>query len=202
MRISREQITGLVVSGGRGTRMGHVDKGLQPLNDSSLIEATLHRLQPQVGALIINANQNLQRYQQFGFPVCADEIVGYAGPLAGLHAGLSHCATPYLVSVPCDTPGFPDDLVEKLSLALAETEADLAFAFTGDQHAPELHPVFCLMKRKVLVSLDDYLRNGGRKVASWMQQQRHAQVHFDDQLAFMNINTQDELKTFTSLRRP
>ena len=202
MRISREQITGLVLSGGRGTRMGHVDKGLQPLNDSSLIEATLHRLQPQVGTLIINANQNLQRYQQFGFQVCADEIAGYAGPLAGLHAGLSRCATPYLVSVPCDTPGFPEDLVEKLSRALADAEADLAFAVTGDPHAPELHPVFCLMKREVLVSLDDYLRNGGRKVASWMQQQRHAQAYFNDQLAFMNINTQDELKTFTSLRRP
>lgn len=182
--------------------MGHVDKGLQPLNDATLIEATLQRLQPQVSALVINANQNLDRYQRFGYPVVADEIGGYAGPLAGLHAGLTHCSTPYLVCVPCDTPGFPADLVERLSEALADAQADAAFAVTGDRNAPDLHPVFCLLKQSMLPSLKDYLRNDGRKFAGWLQQQRHAQVYFDDHLAFMNINTPDELKAFTSLRRP
>ena len=202
MSVPKSQITGLVLSGGRGTRMGHVDKGLQSLGDSTLAEATLHRLRPQVGTLMINANQNLALYRRFGHPVWPDEISGHAGPLAGLHAGLSHCATPYLISVPCDTPGFPADLVERLAFALKLAAADLAFAVTGDKQHPDMHPVFCLLKTELLPSLDDYLRNGGRKVASWLLEQRHAQAHFDDQLAFMNINTQDDLKAFTSMRRP
>lgn len=202
MGIPTNQITGLVLSGGRGTRMGHVDKGLQPIDETTLVEVALRRLQPQVGPLAINANQNLLLYQRFGFPVWPDEITGHAGPLAGLHAGLSHCTTPYLVSVPCDTPGFPAELVERLAFALKLAAADVAFAVTGQSHAPELHPVFCLLKRELLPSLDAYLRSGGRKVAGWLQQQSHAQAHFDDQAAFMNLNTQDDLKRFTSTRRP
>ena len=202
MKITSHEISGLVLSGGRGTRMGHVDKGLLPIDDITLVEASLRRLQPQVGSLMINANTNLVQYQRFGFPVWPDEITGYAGPLAGLHAGLSHCATPYLISVPCDTPGFPLDLVDRLSFALRVAAADVAYAVTGDSPSLELHPVFCLLKRELLPSLDTYLRAGGRKVAGWLQQQHYTQAHFSDQTAFMNLNTQDDLKAFISQRRP
>jgi len=200
--IPRGQITGLLLAGGLGTRMGHLDKGLQPLDDSTLAGVTLQRLKPQVGSVLINANRNLSIYEQFGHPVLQDDIPGHAGPLAGMHAGLQHCKTPYLLSVPCDTPGFPEDLAQRLAFAMKLAAADLAFAVTGDSSSPELHPVFCLMKTSLLPSLDAYLRAGGRKVAGWLLQQPHAQAHFADQAAFMNINTPQDLQAFTSLHRP
>ena len=196
--IAREQITGLLLAGGLGTRMGHLDKGLQPLDDSTLAGVTLKRLTPQVGSVLINANRNLTIYSQFGYPVLKDDIPGHAGPLAGMHAGLQRCKTPYLLSVPCDTPGFPGDLAQRLAFAMKLAAAELAFAVTGASSNPELHPVFCLMKTSLLPSLDAYLRAGGRKVAGWMLQQSHAQAHFADQGAFMNINTPHDLQDFMS----
>ena len=200
--IAREHITGLLLAGGLGTRMGHIDKGLQPLDDSTLAGVTLQRLKPQVGSVLINANRNLSIYAQFGYPVLQDDISGHAGPLAGVHAGLQQCKTPYLLSVPCDTPGFPQDLAQRLAFAMKLAAADLAFAVTGESGQPELHPVFCLMKTSLLPSLDAYLRAGGRKVAGWLLQQPHAQAHFADQAAFMNINTPQDLQAFTSKPRP
>ena len=200
--IPREQITGLLLAGGLGTRMGHLDKGLQPLDDSTLAEVTLQRLKPQVGQVLINANRNLSIYAEFGYPVLQDDIPGHAGPLAGMHAGLQQCKTPYLLSVPCDTPGFPQDLAQRLAFAMKLAAADLAFAVTGESGQPELHPVFCLMKTSLLPSLTAYLHAGGRKVAGWMLQQPYAQAHFADQAAFMNINTPQDLQTFTSQPRP
>jgi len=200
--ISREQITGLLLAGGLGKRMGHLDKGLQPLNGSTLAGVTLQRLQAQVGHRLINANRNLNLYAQFGCPVVQDDIPGHAGPLAGMHAGLQQCKTPYLLSVPCDTPGFPEDLVQRLAFALKLAAADLAFAVTGESRQPDLHPVFCLMKTSLLPSLDAYLRAGGRKVAGWMMQQSYAQAHFSDAAAFMNINTPDDLQAFSARSRP
>ena len=200
--IAKEHITGLLLAGGLGTRMGHIDKGLQPLDDSTLAGVTLQRLKPQVGSVLINANRNLSIYAQFGYPVLQDDISGHAGPLAGVHAGLQQCKTPYLLSVPCDTPGFPQDLAQRLAFAMKLAAADLAFAVTGESGQPELHPVFCLMKTSLLPSLDAYLRAGGRKVAGWLLQQPHAQAHFADQAAFMNINTPQDLQAFTSKPRP
>lgn len=200
--IPPEQITGLLLAGGLGTRFGQIDKGLVPLEDSTLAGMTLQRLKPQVGPMLINANRNLPVYEQFGCPVLQDDIPGYAGPLAGMHAGLRQCKTPYLLTVPCDTPGFPEDLAQRLGLAMKLASADLAFAVTGDSRAPEFHPVFCLMKTSLLPSLDVYLRAGERKVADWLLQQRHAQAHFADQAAFMNINTPQDLQRFTSRLRP
>jgi molybdenum cofactor guanylyltransferase len=200
--IPRGQITGLLLAGGLGKRMGHLDKGLQPLSDSTLAGATLQRLKPQVGSLLINANRNVSLYAQFGYPVVQDDIPGHAGPLAGMHAGLQQCKTPYLLSVPCDTPGFPQDLVQRLAFAMKLAAADLALAVTGENNRPELHPVFCLMKTSLHPSLDAYLHSGGRKVAEWMMQQPHAHAHFSDQTAFMNINTPEDLQTFQSSYRP
>ena len=179
--------------------MGHIDKGLQPLEDSTLAGMTLRRLEPQVGQVLVSANRNLAIYEQFGHPVLQDVLPGHAGPLAGMHAALGACTTPYLLTVPCDTPGFPADLASRLAYALTLATADLAFAITGEIANPRLHPVFCLMKKELLPALDNYLRTGGRKVAGWLLQQQHAQAHFTDEAAFTNINTPHDLEAFISL---
>ena len=160
------QITGLILAGGRGTRMGTVDKGLQLFRGQTMVQKVLARLTPQVGRVIINANQNLERYKELGLPVVPDQIAGYAGPLAGLHAGLSRCETDYLLTVPCDAPLLPDNLAQTLAAALLAADAELAMVVTGDEKKPERQPVFCLMKKTVLPVLSNYLQQGGRKDAT------------------------------------
>ncbi|WP_020165599.1 molybdenum cofactor guanylyltransferase MobA [Methyloversatilis discipulorum] len=185
-----EAITGLVLAGGLGRRMGGVDKGLQEFRDEPMVAHVIRRLAPQVDALIINANQNTERYAAFGHPVVADAIAGFAGPLAGLHAGLSACTTPLLVTSPCDSPFLPLDLVARLRAALEREDADLAVAITGDQP----HPVFSLVRAHVLPGLTQFLEGGGRKVDLWYSALKVVEVPFDDNPdAFANINTLNEL---------
>jgi molybdopterin-guanine dinucleotide biosynthesis protein A len=200
MTISANDISGLILAGGRSTRMGGRDKGLQILDRQPMITHIIERLQPQVGRLLINANQNQEAYELFGLPIIADVISNFVGPLAGLHAGLSYCSTPYLLSVPCDCPFLPTDLVRRLSHALMSSGADVAYAITINQNQTEHHPVFCLLKRDVMVGLGEYLSEGGRKVLSWVSCQPHVQVVFDDHSAFLNINTPDDLKTINASR--
>jgi molybdopterin-guanine dinucleotide biosynthesis protein A len=188
------EITGLILAGGRGTRMGSVDKGLQPLGAQTMAQHALQRLRPQVQHLLINANQNLAAYRAFGEPVVPDAMPDFAGPLAGLQTGLMHCTTPYLVSVPCDSPLLPTDLVQRLAHALREYGAELAVAETGEGPTRQRHPVFCLLKVSLLPSLSQYLQGGGRKVEAWQASLRMATVHFDNEAAFSNINTLDELR--------
>lgn len=200
--IDSQQITGLILAGGRGSRMGQVDKGLQILRGMPMAMHVRNRLAPQVGQLIINANQNLSEYAALGAPVWPDQIEGYAGPLAGLQAGLTHCQTPYLVSAPCDSPFLPLDLVERLALALFNAKAELAVASTMEMRQGQLckqaHPVFSLMKASLLPHLDVFLQNGGRKVDAWYASLKVVEVNFDDTAAFRNINTLDELRQFES----
>ncbi|MGE5651406.1 molybdenum cofactor guanylyltransferase MobA [Noviherbaspirillum sp. UKPF54] len=196
MTPSTSQITGLVLAGGRGSRMGGVDKGLQPLNGKPMVKHVIDRLSPQVGTVMINANQNLAHYQSFGLPLQADHLSGFAGPLAGLQAGLMHCATGYMVTAPCDSPFLPADLVARLGDALAAQDAELAVAATGENGARRLHPVFCLMCVSVLPSLTAYLQDGGRKFETWCRSHRLAEVPFPDEAAFRNINTVEELRRF------
>ena len=200
MTISANDITGLILAGGLSTRMGGRDKGLQLLEGRPMITHIIERLQPQVGHLLINANQNYEAYEVFGLPMIADVISNFVGPLAGMHAGLSHCTTPYLLSVPCDCPFFPTDLARRLSDALMSSGADVAYAVMINQNQTEHHPVFCLLKRDVMVGLGEYLSEGGRKVLTWMSSQAHVQVVFDDHSAFLNINTPDDLKTINASR--
>lgn len=174
--------------------MGGVDKGLQQFRGTTLAERALNRLRPQVGALMINANRNLERYRSLGVVVVADEVPDYPGPLGGMLAGLARCETPYLVTVPCDTPNFPLDLVERLAAGLSGMDADLATAHTraGSETFPQ--PVFCLMKAALRDSLRAFIASGERKTGLWARQHRHAEVVFENDAGFVNVNTLLELE--------
>jgi len=188
-------ISGLVLAGGRGSRMGNVDKGLQPFRSKTMVEHVLARLRPQVGPVAISANRNLDAYRAFDVMVLPDEMADYPGPLAGLEAGLRHCATPYLLAVPCDSPFLPDDLAARLFAALEEAHADVAYAATREPGMrAQAHPVFCLVRADRLPALSSYLLDGGRRVDGWYRDLKSVEVIFDDVDAFRNINTLDELR--------
>ena len=188
---TRDHITGLVLAGGLGRRMGGVDKGLSLLDGEPLVEHIIRRLAPQVGRLIINANQNHDIYAGFGYPVVGDRIEGHAGPLAGLEAGLAACTTPYLLTVPCDSPLLPADLVSRLAACLTAHKASIAVARTGEQ----LHPVFSLIRSDELPELQAFINAGGRRMEAWLRRLCWAPCPFDDcPEAFANINTPDELR--------
>ena len=187
-------ITGLVLAGGRGTRMGSIDKGLVPFRGRTMVQHVIQRLQPQVQQLLISANQNVEIYAAFGVPVWPDAMPDFAGPLSGLQTGLRHCRTPYLVTAPCDSPFLPSDLVERLSNALLAADNDLSIAVTGTGKNRQPHPVFCLVKTSVLPHLTQYLTGGGRGFERWYTSLRVAEVHFADETAFRNINTLGDLQ--------
>jgi molybdenum cofactor guanylyltransferase len=188
--IRREDVTGIVLAGGQGRRMGGVDKGLVLLAGRPLVAHVVDRLAPQVAEILVNANQNAERYAEFGHPVVPDAVGGFAGPLAGLHAGLSRATTFLAATVPCDSPFLPADLVARLGGALEADRAQLAVARTFDQP----HPVFCLVRRDVLPHLSAFLEGGGRKIDAWYATLAVVEVAFDDEAdAFRNINTADEL---------
>lgn len=201
--IPAQDITGLILAGGRGSRMGGVDKGLQNFNGMPLALHTLMRLQLQVGTVMINANRNLSAYESFGAEVWPDVLADYAGPLAGFLTGLERCETPYMVTVPCDTPRFPLDLVARLAAALEREGAEIAMAAGPErdeqgQLKVRTQPVFCLLKVELLESLTRFTQGGGRKIDGWTAQHSTVVVPFDqagdDPLAFANANTLAELK--------
>jgi molybdopterin-guanine dinucleotide biosynthesis protein A len=174
--------------------MGGVDKGLQNHNGVPLALHALLRLQPQVGAAMINANRNLGAYESMGVPVWPDVQSDFPGPLAGVLVALERCETPYLVTVPCDTPNFPLDLVERLAHALDSEQAEIAMAATRANGEVTAQPVFCLLKSELLESLIQYLQGGQRKIDRWTALHRVATVVFDDASAFDNANTAEELR--------
>jgi molybdopterin-guanine dinucleotide biosynthesis protein A len=192
MIIHKDAVTGLVLAGGRGTRMGGVDKGLQMHLGVPLAQYALERLRPQVGALMLNANRNLDAYKSMGAPVWPDEMPEYPGPLAGMLAGLTHCSTPYLATVPCDTPNFPPDVVARLAEAL-EIDGEMATAYTQEAEGLRAQPVFCLMKASLRDSLNAFIRSGERKTGLFAAQHHSTRVVFHDPAAFANANTLDEL---------
>lgn len=192
--IDRELITGLVLAGGRGSRMGGTDKGLQIHRGMPMAMHALLRLAPQVGVTLVNANRNLAAYESMGVPVWPDALPDYPGPLAGFLAGLEHCETPYLATVPCDSPLFPDDLVARLAEGLARADdAELAMAATREGDELRLQPVFCLMRVNVMESLIRFTSSGRRKIDVWTATLRSVAVPFDDAAAFVNANTAAEL---------
>ncbi len=192
--IERNQITGLILAGGRGSRMGGVDKGLQSHHGMPLAMHALLRLAPQVGEVMINANRNLGAYESMGVPVWPDALPDYAGPLAGFLAGLERCETPYMVTIPCDSPLFPDDLVARLAQALEANDAEIAMAATREGASLQVQPVFCLMKAELMESLVRFTQDGQRKIDRWTALHRVVEVPFDDAQAFANANTLAELR--------
>jgi len=187
----KPRITGLVLAGGQGRRMGSVDKGLVLLQSRPLVRHVIERFAPQVDEILINANRSIAEYEALGYRVIRDEIQGFAGPLAGLHAGLSQAQHPLVATVPCDSPFLPSDLVARLAQSLEVHAAELAVARTYDQP----HPVFALVRRSVLPHLARFLDGGGRKIDAWYASLRNVEVRFDDEAdAFRNINTAAELE--------
>lgn len=192
--MDHSQITGLILAGGRGTRMGTVDKGLQLLRGEPLVQHVLNRLAPQVGPLLINANHNLDEYRQFGMLVISDGLQSQEGPLAGLQAGLQSCKTEFMATAPCDSPFLPEDFIARLAAALLEREADIAVAVTGEGVQRQQHPVFCLLRTSLASHLENYLREGNRKFALWYSSLFVVEVYFEHEQAFLNINTLDALR--------
>ncbi|MFM2398119.1 MAG: molybdenum cofactor guanylyltransferase MobA [Pseudomonadota bacterium] len=184
-------VTGLILCGGRGSRMGNVDKGLQNFRNAPLALHALMRLGPQVNNVMINANRNLSAYEGFGVPVILDSRADYPGPLAGFEAGLAQCQTEYLLTVPCDVPFLPADLAERLLNAALLADKPIAYPITGKQ--PQ--PVFCLMRTDMLHSLTKFMDKGERKIDIWTAQGGCVEVPFDDcPQAFENANTLEELR--------
>lgn len=191
------KITALILAGGRGSRMGSVDKGLQLFKGKPMVAHVLERMSPQVDEVIINANRSIEQYAAFGHRVVPDAIDGFAGPLAGLHVGMTQATTTLLATVPCDSPFLPLDLVTRLHTAMEVGNVDLAVAKTYDQ----AHPVFCLVKRDLEPHLREFLASGQRKIDKWYATLRVVEVQFDDQeSAFANINTEVELRELESTR--
>lgn len=193
-----QKITGIILAGGQGHRMGGTDKGLQLLRGKPLVAWVLERLAPQVDELLISANRNLDAYARFGYRVIPDEpgetngIEKFAGPLAGLQQGLNEAAHPLVLTVPCDSPFLPTDLAQRLYTAFNQQNTQVAIAKTFGQP----HPVFCLCRRDLLPHLNAFLQTGDRKFNAWYSTLKVTEVNFDDEAeAFGNINTLEELKT-------
>ncbi len=192
--IKSEKVTGVILAGGRGTRMGGIDKGLVLLQKQALIDHVTRRLTPQVEEIFINANRELAQYQALGFTVLQDAALGikqeFIGPLAGIQLGLTYSQYEYVLSVPCDSPYLPADLAQRMMQGLIESKAEIAVA-SSDGSA---HPVFCLCKKSALPNLSEYLAQGGRKVSAWQKNMAYIEVDFSDcSDAFINLNTVEEV---------
>ena len=207
MQPTREQITGLLLAGGRGMRMGGVDKGLQTLHGEPLATHVLKRLAPQTGALLISANRHPDTYAALGAPfgatIVADTLPGFPGPLAGLLAGLRAAGDAYLLSVPCDSPWLPVDLAARLAHALDSNQADIATVTTVDAHGQtSLHPVFALLRAGLADDLSAFLEADERKVRAWYARHKTVEVVFTDERAFYNANSLQELADLERDRGP
>lgn len=183
-------ITSVILAGGLARRMGGVDKGLISFLGKPMLSHVIERITPQVDEILVNANREISQYQSFGLPVLQDEIEGFAGPLSGLHVGMKHAKSEFILSVPCDSPFLPSNLATQLMTALQKRRAEIAIAKTGDQ----THPVFCLCRTDLASDLEKFLVDGGRKVEDWQKKHHLTMASFDDQpIAFSNVNTMLDL---------
>ena len=192
--INSQQITGLILAGGRAQRMGGIDKGLIPFHGKPLIESAINRLKPQVSTILINANRSITKYSHYGYLVLMDETPDFSGPLAGFSVGLKHCKTPYLLTSPCDSPLLPSDLAEKMVTELEGKNLELVYASSKEDDGKIwAQPVFCLMKSSLQDSLHAFLSKGDLKIDHWFTELRSGTVVFESAQAFANINTPEEL---------
>ncbi len=193
--IHADQITGLILAGGRAQRMGGIDKGLIPFHGKPLIESAIARLQNQVSSIIINANRNITKYAAYGYPVMMDETPDFSGPLAGFSAGLKVCQTPFLLTSPCDSPLLPIDLASRLAKEMVAGDYQLVYASSKESDGKVwAQPVFCLMRTNLQESLEGFLQKGDLKIDRWFKELHSSTVVFDDAQAFANVNTLEELK--------
>lgn len=190
MNIATRDITGVILAGGRGSRLGGVDKGLVHLRARPLVEYAIEALRSQVGKLLISANRNRDVYASYGYDVIADVMGDHDGPLAGMLSAMRHADTPYIVTVPCDVPAPPADLVERLVATMTTMRREACIASCEGR----VQPVFALLRCTLAVCLQEYLEAGERGVENWMRRQRAAVADFPDRAAFANINTPEELR--------
>lgn len=194
-KINKADITGVILAGGQARRMEGQDKGLVLLNNKAMIEYVIDILNPQVGKLLLNANRNHDKYSEYGFDIISDELSGYCGPLAGMASSLNKTDTPYMLTAPCDSPFIPDDLVQRLATALESKDADISVAHNGER----MQPVFCLMKKELMPSMNIFLNNGERKIDKWFNQHALAIADFSDiPKTFNNLNTIEDIKAVES----
>ncbi len=192
--ITANQITGLILAGGRAQRMGGIDKGLILFHGKPLIESAISRLKPQISTILINANRSITKYSHYGYPVLMDETPDFSGPLAGFSVGLKHCTTPYLLTSPCDSPLLPADLAEKMAVELEEKNLELVYASSKEVDGKIwAQPVFCLMRSNLQDSLNTFLSKGDLKIDRWFTELRSGTVIFENPQAFANVNTPEEL---------
>lgn len=191
----KEIITGVILAGGRAQRMGGCDKGLIKLLGKPLVEYVIRALKPQVAEMIINANRNRERYAAYGYPIIADLMDGFYGPLAGMASAMQAARTPYIVTTPCDSPFVPSDLVKRLYGGIEEQAAEIAVAHNGER----LQPVFALLDQNLRSSIIAYLKRGERKIDRWYEEHRLAIIDFSDQPnTFVNVNTPEDVETVES----
>ena len=194
--MSHPDVTALVLAGGRGQRMGGTDKGLIELSGKPMIEHILERLEPQCDHIIINANRNVDRYAVYGHPVLRDSLGDYQGPLAGFSTGLKHAKTPFIVTLPCDAPDLPADLVERMLTVMNERQADITVAHDGER----MQPVYALIKTALHENLDQFLASGDRKIDRWYALNNTVTVDFSDvRDIFRNINTPEQINAMSDI---
>jgi molybdenum cofactor guanylyltransferase len=187
--ISQAKITGVILAGGRATRMGGMDKGLVVLNGIPMLEHILATLRPQVGDVLINANRNIERYADYGYKVVPDMLGDYFGPLAGMASAMQAAGTEYILTVPCDSPLLPSDLAVRLAAALTRDRADIGVAHDGER----MQPVFSLLRCNLLASMLAYLNSGERKIDLWYAKHKLAIADFTDSPeTFLNVNTPED----------
>lgn len=188
--LKHDRVTGLILAGGKATRLDQQDKGLIPLNGQPMVAHVIARLAPQVDDLILNANRNFEEYTSFGFPVLRDDLPDFQGPLAGILTGMHHSTSEWLVISPCDTPFLPQDMVRRLLEAATQTNALAAIPFDGERR----HYLHALLHRSLQYQLETWLVGKQRSMRGWLQQIAPTEVDFSDQAtSFLNVNTHEEL---------
>jgi len=189
-KIIKDEITGVILAGGRARRMGGVDKGLVLFKGKPLIEHVIKAFEPQVSNLLLNVNRNYEKYKNYGLEIVSDEMEDYCGPLAGMSSALNKIDTPYLATAPCDTPFISKNIVENLSLSMLNEKTEISVAHNGDR----LQPVFCMMKKTMITSINNYLKKGGRKIDHWFNQHSVSVVDLSgNPECFKNFNSKDEI---------
>ena len=193
---NNENVTGIILAGGKASRMGGQDKGLLDINGHTMISYVIEALEPQVASILINANRNQSEYKKLGYPVFSDELDDYQGPLAGIAAGISRATTKYICTCPCDGPLIAKDLVKKLYSSIVDHNAEISVAHDGDR----IQPVYALIRCDLQNSLNDYLKSGERKIDRWFEQHILCEVDFSDRKdCFINVNTPQDQKTLSKL---